>query len=266
MIAPMKRVYIALQEKDRLAIIDALRKLGLVHLEPLEGTGETYERLVAVQKTVTLALASIEEFISKKTPAKDHENPQACAEEITALTEAIKNQEEKVAALTKEIESVYEWGDFEPELLQYLKQGGLTVSLFVMPKKKLPELDPSLEYIVIKEEKGKAYIACISKETSDQPLVIHPEAVACKLPSKRLSVLIAERIALINSITEQRQELKHYAVYYKSLKAYAQKLEKRISFEAVYSGLNTQEGIAWMAGWIPGKETDAFKAFASVNT
>ena len=38
MIAPMKRVYIALQDKDRLAVLDALRKLGIVHLEPLEGS------------------------------------------------------------------------------------------------------------------------------------------------------------------------------------------------------------------------------------
>lgn len=259
----MKRVYIALQDKDRLAVLDALRKLGIVHLEPLEGSGDTYEQLVAAQKTVVTALASIEEFVTKKLQQEQPAKPHSCAEEIVNLAEAIKNDEEASAVLTKEIESIYEWGDFDPELLQYLKQEGVALALYVLPKKKLSELESSLEYIVIREDKGKVYLACVSKPHDDAvPASIHPEAIACKLPSKRLSALIRERTELQKSILQKRQALKSYAVYYKALKSYASMLEKRISFEAVFSGMNSDTGIAWMAGWIPQKETEKFTAFA----
>ncbi|HON88497.1 MAG TPA: V-type ATPase 116kDa subunit family protein [Spirochaetales bacterium] len=263
MIAPMKRVYIALQDKDRLAVLDALRKLGIVHLEPLEGSGETYEELIAAQKTVITALASIEEFVTKKLQQEQPSEPQNCALEIVTLAEAIKNDEEAVAALTKEIESIYEWGDFDPDLLNYLKGEGVALALYVLPKKKLSELDSSLEYIVIREDKGKVYLACVSKpQTNSETSLIHPEAVPCKLPSKRLSVLIAERTELQNSILQKKHALKAYAKYFRALKSYSNMLEKRINFEAVFSGMNSDTGIAWMAGWVPEKETEKFVAFA----
>ena len=261
MIAPMKRVYLALHEKDKLRVLNALGKLGLVHLEPVQGVGEEYEKLIAQQKSVVSALAAIERYVSKKTESKTHDNPLRCAESINALVEERKAREEAIGALTKEIENARDWGNFDTDLFHELRHSGVSITLFTMPKKKLAELDAGLQYITIKEEKGKAYLAGIGIQDAETP--IHPEAVIFKIPAKGLVALLEERAVLVKLIAEDNAVLQSHSVYQASLLETLRLLEKHLRFKAVFSGMDQEESIAWLSGWIPVKDLPTFKKFAS---
>ena len=43
MIVPMKRVFVVVMERDKENAARELRKLGLMHLEPVDGRGEAFE-------------------------------------------------------------------------------------------------------------------------------------------------------------------------------------------------------------------------------
>jgi vacuolar-type H+-ATPase subunit I/STV1 len=62
MIAPMKRVFIALMDSEKHRVLHDLRKLGLLHVEPVQGSGRTWEELNAERVAVNNAISILGEY------------------------------------------------------------------------------------------------------------------------------------------------------------------------------------------------------------
>ena len=66
MIAPMKRAFVMMMEREKKEALQALRRLGSLHVEPLEGVGGDYDELSASVAAMREAIGLLSEFKAEK--------------------------------------------------------------------------------------------------------------------------------------------------------------------------------------------------------
>ncbi|MBP7264159.1 MAG: hypothetical protein KBB32_08285, partial [Spirochaetia bacterium] len=146
----MKRVFLLMSEKERRNAARKLRSLGLVHLEPLSGTGETWQALAEECSKLESALAILSDYGPQPGEEKlGQRDALDLAEHILKLQEDIKQGYEKAAALSQEIERVRPWGDVDPDALRSLAAGGLSLRLATITTKLLVALCETHDVITL---------------------------------------------------------------------------------------------------------------------
>ena len=130
MIVPMKKVSLVVLNKERKQALEQLKKLGVVHLEQIEGRGEQLAAFKEASNNAMVAVSVLSEVkVSKKTPAapklSDSEVAQKCRE-VIELSELKKKLNEEIAADSAELERFAPWGGVTPADFDYLKGKGIS--------------------------------------------------------------------------------------------------------------------------------------------
>ena len=102
MIAPMKKVSLVILDREKESALKALRKAGLVHLEPVEGKGEKLSALKADYASLQSAAGYLGEIkLPKKTvfPELSQEEAVKKAQLAIDLTERKKSLFEKIVQM-----------------------------------------------------------------------------------------------------------------------------------------------------------------------
>ena len=120
MIAPMKRAFIVMVDSDKRRVLNDLRKLGLLHVESVQGSGNTWEELNGERTVVNNAISLLGEY---KTPQDDLElglrEGLDLARTIMQHAAAINEGLEQAAGIQREIERCKAWGAFEPDIVEF---------------------------------------------------------------------------------------------------------------------------------------------------
>jgi V/A-type H+-transporting ATPase subunit I len=247
MIAPMKKAVLFLRERDKTQALKILRRLGLVHADPLVGKGDTWENAGSVKTDVELALGILLSYKTKKEPVHlDHEASLELVRDILGAAGSIKESHDSILELRKEMERIRGWGDFDPLLLENLRGKGLDVRMYEVSPKAPVSLPADLPAIRMSADKNALRYIAFPVESGQLNEFIAPK--------KPLSALKDDEARILATITTLEGRLSEAARSYSSLKTTLVHAEQDLTLETLRTGMEADGPVAWICGWVPSKD------------
>lgn len=249
MIVPMKKVMLAMLASERDRGLEALGRLGLLHPEPVNGSGEHLEAMRGSK-------ALLEEAVNALSSRKPGESKAATgdldalglAKKLGELGEREKALQERRVALLRERDRVSELGDFDPESIRSLGIAGRTVRLHVLRSgKKPPSFPEGVDAIALGGERGKGYYLSLAPSDMDESVL--PEAFV--LPEARLSHMEAELSAIGAELQAMETQRDGLAAKLPLIKEELERLGLAEKLENLRSGIPMEGPVAYLTGWIP---------------
>lgn len=267
MIVPMRKVSIVVLSNERKQALDQLKKIGVVHLEQLEGNGE---KLAAYKETSSNAMNASAILGEIKVPKKHAVPARLSNDEISkkcmniiALTEQKKHLLEEMSNDTVELERFALWGEVNPDDIAYLREKQISLRLFEIPENIYPLPDSSA--VTLSVNRAKKIVRFLLVNGGDErPENFPPEAYEVPLPAVSTAE-IARRIETdAAKISEIERTLSQEAVYKEQIDAFKKSLESDILFETVYSGMGREDSgkgsdLAWISGFVPVDSMEALQ-------
>ncbi len=259
MIVQMKKVSIVVLNKERKEALKQLKKVGVVHLEQLEGKGEQLAAFKEASSNAVSAVSLLNDIkLSKKheKPAKlsNEEISEKC-KEVIALSEQKKKLQEEIASDSAELERFAFWGDVSPADFAYLKEKGVSLRMYEIPEDKYNLIDENSKTICV--NRNKKLVRFLLLDAADErPASFPAEAFEVPMPqisTEELKLRVQQDNEQINKINAKFAELAYYVPQMKELESV---LKSDIEFETVYSGMGQEtEGkdtdLAWISGYVP---------------
>ena len=270
MIVAMKKVSVVILEKEKKDALEKLRKLGVMHLESLEGESEKLSALKEDFSRAQNAYAILSEIKAPKGARVADLDASGVAEKckaVVSLSDEKKSLIDAIGADTVELERFAKWGSVDPDDFAYLSEKGIALSMYEMPAALYTALDDSIDTVLVNTGKRDVRFLLIGKE---RPENLPPEAFEVPLPKIATEKLSEQIEGNIKRIREIETELSAQAVYGRQIDSYAKKLAKEIEFENVYAGMGKEnEGkesdLAWLSGYVPSDTFGALEEAAKQN-
>lgn len=258
MIARMEKVHLVLLEKEKAQGLKALRKLGVIHLEPIAGQGEEHDgakrRLGEVERA--LGLLSSVKTAAAQTPQTATLGGMEAARKVNALADEVRSLQEEMVVVSKEIDRVSDLGDFEPGDLAALREAGVPLHLFEGRAALIEEIPEEVTYVRLTGARGLARIAVIGAVSEE----LAQHFVEIQLPA-RSSAALRERLrALRERVAAANAGIDGLALCIPAVKAVRDEIVQEVTFEAIRSGMASQGPVAYLAGYVPSKDLPRLRA------
>jgi len=256
MIVEMKKITLVAFAKKEKKVVEDLREAGVVHIH-LEKRPEA-EKLDVLKKEIDTTEKVISVLKSMKTKKKKLpcDSPIQLVKNVSALMERKSHYEEKLLNLKKEISRIDFLGDFDPNDVKILEEKGIKFKLYRCPKKEFQKLDKKFLYEIVYEKRGLIVIAVFGKEDISLPF----EEI--KLPEKSLNELKSEYKTNFEKLYRIEKEIEMRADYIDCIKDYLEEMKERFEFYSTYYGMNRDEKLVYIQGYVPVLEIDRLKQFA----
>ena len=276
MIVPMKKVSLIIRENKKDETLKKLRKLGIIHIEITEGSGE---RLVELDDQIAL-LESAAFTIGKNKNAeqKDVSATEALsvANEIASLDEEKKQCQAERIALSSELDRLKDWGDFDPNSISDLEAKGIRVSFYEMPKSEYEALPDSVKTVKLDASKSSIKFLLLQADSDDVDEVVS-SLNSCRLSLPQMSTdQMRHKISELNARTQAIDaQVASYICYANSLKRAIKTFEKEIEFETYATGMADENlssdgggavSVAYFKGYIEEENLDRLKQTAKDNS
>ena len=270
MIEPMKKVSVVLLNKDKETALKALRKVGLLHLEKLEGSGEKLNAFKEQSANAVLTESILGEIKLPKAKGKKTDAATLSKEEVISLcsdvvakSERKKQLMEEISADTTELDRFSAWGSVNLEDFAYLTEKGIQLKMYEIPSEKYSQIDEGIQTILVNNDK-KSVRFMIINGGEGRPDKLLPEAFEVPLPRISTTELEEEIRRDEAEISQIENFYLEKAVYIPSVVNFRKSLECDIEFENVNSGMSHEnvEGeneLAWISGYIPSADLEEFK-------
>lgn len=277
MIVPMKKVSLVVLDSSKKESLKTLRKLGVVHLETIEGDSAALSAFKESSSETDKAISILEEIKlnKKELPVQEKlSKEEACskAKEILALSDRKKSYFDSINQDTQELSRLELWGTVNPDDLQELAQKGIFAYLYEIPSEKYSLIGEDCRTIVVNSvNKITRFLLLSDTAIEEKPASLPPEAYAVPLPRASTEVIADDIRKAHQGIVRIDGEIKAAKKYTKALKDYKKELASDIEFENVYSGMAHEEGesdsakLAWLTGYVPEDLMEKFKAACSEN-
>lgn len=276
MIEPMKKVSVVLLNKEKEEALKALRKVGLVHLEKVEGSGEKLNAFKEQSANAVLTESILGEIKLPKAKGKKASEPAisdadviSLCSDVVAKSERKKQLMEEISADTTELDRFAAWGSVNLNDFAYLSEKRIQLKMYEIPAEKYSQIDEGIQTILVNNDK-KSVRFMIINGGEGRPEKLLPEAFEVPLPrisTTELEEEIRRDEAEISKIEEFYTEK---AVYIPSVVKFRKNLECDIEFENVNSGMShenveSENELAWISGYVPTADLEEFKKACSEN-
>ena len=274
MIEPMKKVSIVLLNKEKEEALKSLRKIGLVHLEKLEGAGEKLTAFKEYSNNAMLTESILGEIKLPKQKRgtslslSDEKIIELCSE-VVQKSERKKQLMEEISADTTELDRFAQWGSVCIEDLDFLKEKGIDLKLYEINAEKYNLVDQDIQTILVNNDK-KTVRFLIVNGGEGRPENLLPEAF--EVPYPRISTkFLEEEIRKDEAEIDQIQKFYlENARYLPLIADFRKKLESDIEFENVNCGMGcdkegTENDLAWLTGYVPAADMEDFKRCCAAN-
>lgn len=274
MIVPMKKVSLIIMGDKKTETLKKLRKLGMVHIEITEGSGE---RLNELKEQISLLESAIFIVENKKSTDEKEITVDEClniAREIAFLTEEKKNCQSEQIALNSELERLKEWGELEPSSIADLVNKGVDVSFYEMPKTEYESLDDSVKTIKLSSNKNSVKCLLIKSEHEGEMLT-SLNNYKLELPQISTEEMKQKLVVLGDKIKSIDEKILSYGSCTNALKNAIKACEKEIEFEIYATGMadenlsddnNRNVSVAYFKGYIETDNLDKLKDAAKLNS
>ena len=271
MIVPMKKVFLVILEAEKRQALKNLRKLGLVHLEELEGHSEELSMLKGEQSNLETALRLLQDLKLEKSvkPSNpiDESDPVIFADKVISLFDEKSKAQSEIGRYQLELDRLSRWGGINLEDFSYLSEKGVHLHLYEIPANKYATLPEDIETVFVNQDKNTARFLLF---TRDENLPVLPaEAFAVAMPEKSTSEMIADIKALKGKIASINSTLLATTEKIKFLKDEINKKAKQVEFENAFSGMPSDSAenhaLAWLTGYVPTENVEDVKKLAEVE-
>ena len=252
MIAPMKKVFLVMLDRERDQGLKALRRLGLVHPVPVQGSGAGLEAASAALEEARRAVGILEGVKLPKgfaPEAADEDRGLEVARAVNALSDEEKRLYEEAAALAREADRIAPWGDFDPGLVGELRDAGLELRLVSGPARALAA--PPEGWSLVPFAASKDAVRVILAAPPGTPFPESEELREFALPERSLALVSARGREVAGRLAAIGEEYASLAAELPSAKARLAKTERDHRFETLRSGLEAEGAVAWLEGYLP---------------
>ncbi|MEK6732932.1 MAG: hypothetical protein AABY55_04830, partial [Candidatus Omnitrophota bacterium] len=243
MIVKMKKIILVMQSKDMSAVLEPLRDLGLLHVEhEIVPASEDITKMKEHRERAVEAVAILPDIENQKSLKSSEDGIVA---EILELADEKETLIEKLHRVKHEMVMWEEWGDFDPEVIECMKNNNVWVRLCkITPqeKKNIPE------GVILEElfRKGNIiYCAAISRKE----IALGFETLI--LPEMSLGEMSIKEKRYESRINEIEKRFLEIAVYKKALAQYEKYLSSVIEFNEVAEGSGRFEKLSYIKGYCP---------------
>lgn len=276
MIVPMKKVSLIIRENKKDETLKKLRKLGIVHIEITEGSGE---RLASLRERITLLESAIFTIGKRKNvEQKDVSTAEALsvATRIQALDAEKKQCQAERITLNSELDRLKNWGDIDPRNISDLESKGYEISFYEMPKAEYELLDESIKTVRIDVTKSTVRFMLLksNKEELDEA-VTALNTYRLALPQLSTGEIKKRLSKLSTRIDEIDETIASNACYVESIKRTVGATEKEIEFETYATGIADENlspesesplSVSYFTGYIEAENLDRLKQTAQSNS
>jgi len=260
MIVKMKKVSLVIFDKYREEALKRLRKIGVMHLDPLEGRGEQYDLIYSMNEKMKHALNLLPgERDDAPVDYSSVEKSLELADEIAAKSDEHKTVKDRINNLIKEIERVQPLGDFNPAIAAELARKDLPPSIFMINKSDEAVFAANGAFKV-GDTKAKSFYVFIGDV---------PEAAAgfdlFTMPEHGLGELEMSLKASREDLLRVEDELGGMSSYRLAIDEALKRVGSNLEFEAVRSGINVEEQLSYLSGYCPVDKMEALKKEAQTS-
>ena len=274
MIVPMKKVSLIIMGDKKSETLKKLRKLGILHIEAVEGSGKKLEELKERVSLLESALFSISDKKNKKIKQEktDVEKAIAVSEEIVALENEKKLCAAEKISLTAELDRIAGWGDIDPEKLDALAEKGVDISVYEMPKSEYDSLGEGVKTLSIQKSKSSVKFLLIKSGLDGEDDIIDSlKAYRFEMPSASTAEIKQKIESLNNRISGIDEKLSSFASCADSIKKAIGACEKEIEFEIYATGMASEnmsadgKSVAYFTGYVEEENLERLKKTAKDN-
>lgn len=277
MIVPMKKVSLVVLNKERKDALLQLKKVGVVHLEQIDGSSEQLSLYKEASNNAVAANAILSDIkVAKKksfsSAVKTLSNDEVVAKckHVIDISDKKKKLLEEIASDAAEIERFANWGQVDIEDFAFLKEKGISFKMYEIPEDKYGLVDEKLTTICVNRIKKIVRFLLIDA-SEERPEGLPPEAFEVPMPvlsTKDLAKRVEDNETEISKIEE---ELKSETVYISQIQKFKSNLESDIQFETIYSGMGQENSgkttdLAWLTGYVPIDSFDKLKDCVTKNS
>lgn len=277
MIVPMKKVSLVVLNNERKDALLQLKKVGVVHLEQIDGSSEQLSLYKEASNNAVAANAILSDIkVAKKksfsSTVKTLSNDEIIdkCKHVIDISDKKKKLLEEIASDAAEIERFANWGQVDIEDFAFLKEKGISFKMYEIPEDKYGLIDEKVTTICVNRIKKIVRFLLIDA-SEDRPEGLPPEAFEVPMPvlsTKDLAKRVEDNEAEISKIEE---ELKSETVYISQIQDFKSNLESDIQFETIYSGMGQENSgkatdLAWLTGYVPVDSFDKLKDCVTKNS
>ena len=273
MIVPMKKVSLIIMGDKKSETLKKLRKLGILHIESLEGSGKKLEELKGRVSLLEAALFSISEKKNKKIKQEKADVSKAISvsEEIVALEDEKKLCSAEKIALATELDRLSDWGELEPEKLDALAEKGIDISLYEMPKAEYDNLGENLKTLSLQKTKSSVKFLLIKTRAEGENEAVHSlKAYRLEMPAASTAEIRQKAENLNNRIKEIDEKISSFAGCADGIKKAIRVCEKEIEFEVYATGMANESlsdvTVSYFTGYVEEENLECLKKTAKENS
>jgi V/A-type H+-transporting ATPase subunit I len=264
MIAPMKKTTVITLDKERRETLEDLRALGILHLHIEEVRSDEADILTGERDTFERALAVLpaKEDAEKRDarPKKLHDHPIEDAEEILDLAERRRQLAEEHEHLRRDHERMSLWGDFEPKEIPELDDHGVYIRFYECTPEEFDDFDTGA--VTFEMYRSKTLVRFVAVYTAADRI---NEDHLLELPERSLSSIEKEMRGVEGKIETLDKELDGYALSRDGLDTGLELVLEALDFEHAHAGMDADEGIAFVTGFLPEEKLPELKDAAVKN-
>ena len=275
MIVPMKKVSLIIRGDKKDETLKILRKLGIIHIEINEGSGE---RLGTLQEQIALLESAV--FTIGKTKNAEQKDVSATealsvAKQVSALDEQKKQCLAEKSALHSELDRLKNWGDIDPDSVADLESKGIEISFYEMPKNEYELLDDSVKTVRLDASKSTVKFMLLKSDSEDDEMLSSLSTYRLALPQISTDGMKQKLSELSNQADAIDAQMESLACYIESIKSAIRTIEKEIEFESYATGMSGENlssdgkkpiSVAYFKGYIEEENLDGLKETASSNS
>jgi len=255
MIVKMKKVTLITQLKDIDATLEAVRSMGLLHVEHENSPGG--ENITSLKEKLSRVSKITEALPDIKNQAVADDKEDAIVDEIAGLLDEKETLIEELQILKRDIETWREWGDFNPGLIEELKSKDILVRLCKLSAQEIKDIPEGAVLEKIFQKGNVFYCAVISKKETKLSFEI------LNLPEKGVGEMLSKEKEYEKRLEGIEKRFLEIAAYKNALACYESYLSSLIEFNEVREGSGRFEKLSYIKGYAPVDKVNLIETCAS---
>ena len=246
MIVKMKRVTIIGLKSHKDKIISQLRSTGVVHVRHVNPPESP--SLEKVADSIFLSETALQKLPFTVEQQIESPDIRKIVDEIVREGEALDFCEDRLATLEQEAQRIAFLGPFNSDDIKQLRERGIFIRLYELPKKKNSySLSSEIVYRILGESQKRQMVIAVVSYKTEQMLPLSEFAI----PAHSIQDLETQIEHTRNECKEISTRISSFSMYRKSIRDYLSELKTTRDFELVRNGVGDAEALVYIQGYCP---------------
>ncbi|MFP4373456.1 MAG: V-type ATP synthase subunit I [Spirochaetaceae bacterium] len=245
----MKKVSVLALDSKRRQVVSQMRDAGVFHLEvgqqESEDLSQLREERAYVERAAMVLPRQRPEGVDAAASSYSYEHALSTAKYLNEIAEHRRELEDRLDQLLREEMRLLPWGDFAPEDLEELRKWDVDIQLYTVPQKQFKNVSAK-RLFVLGRANGQVYFAVAYRE-GEERLDLTPVS----LPELRLAEIRSEIEKKRSALKDIRDRIAARFPERENLDRAIRAIDDRIRFEEVKVGMDTEESLAYITGFVP---------------